>query len=366
MEHYKQLYIYEKYYMSDCPLFIEKYALTKDNVKNSIFAQVKLRNIGMKNILATYINVKCFDIENHELGDLIEYIYRDKVVARGEEFGGREPIYFQNAYTRKITITCTKVIYEDGSIWTSDGTKHFEKISMKFAEEILNEECLQQLKFYENIPEITLKHGIYFPQKLGKTAVCGCGAYNYNETDKVEEPCYNCGKTVKWWNEKVDEKYLQAQFDVRRKAEKEKELEKQRIEAEQSKIKKLEEERRRKKFIITFAIIASALVIIFGGYAIYKAVTPPTKEEQASMDLEKFPENGVLTKDLAKSHRSEVEKKAEEIKNSDYDTYCYIQAQLSLYADDNGFVAIKYLQQIKHTERFSDYNKIYDLCKDNM
>ena len=63
---------------------------------------------------------------------------------------------------------------------------------------------------------------------------------------------------------------------------------------------------------------------------------------------------------------NEIEKKAEEIKNSDYDTYCYIQAQLSLYADDNGFVAIKYLQQIKHTERFSDYNKIYDLCKDSM
>ena len=83
MEHYKQLYIYEKYYMPDCPLFIEKYALTKDNVKNSIFAQIKLRNIGMKNILATYINVKCFDIENHELGEPIEYIYQDKVVARG-------------------------------------------------------------------------------------------------------------------------------------------------------------------------------------------------------------------------------------------------------------------------------------------
>ena len=366
MEHYKQLYIYEKYYMPDCPLFIEKYALTKDNVKNSIFAQIKLRNIGMKNILATYINVKCFDIENHELGEPIEYIYQDKVVARGEEFGGREPIYFQNAYTRKIIITCTKVVYEDGSVWTSDGTKHFEKSNMKFAEEILNEECLQQLKFYENIPEITLKHGIYVPQKLGKIDVCGCGAYNYNETDKVEEPCYNCRKTVKWWNKKVDEKYLQSQFDSRRKAEKEKELEKQRIEEEQRAIKKIEEERRRKKSIKTFAITASALVIIFGGHAIYKAVTPPTKEEQVSMDLEKFSDNGVLTEDLAKNHKSEVEKKAEEIKNSDYDTYCYIQAQLSLYADDNGFVAIKYLQQIKHTERFSDYNKVYDLCKDNM
>ena len=144
------------------------------------------------------------------------------------------------------------------------------------------------------------------------------------------------------------------------------ELEKQRIEEEQRAIKKIEEERRRKKSIKTFAIIASALVIIFGGYAIYKAVTPPTKEEQVSMDLEKFSDNGVLTEDLAKNHKSEIEKKAEEIKNSDYDTYCYIQAQLSLYADDNGFVAIKYLQQIKHTERFSDYNKIYDLCKDNM
>ena len=157
---------------------------------------------------------------------------------------------------------------------------------MKFAEEILNEECLQQLKFYENIPEIILKHGIYVPQKLGKIDVCGCGAYNYNETDKVEEPCYNCGKTVKWWNEKVDEKYLQSQFDSRRKAEKEKELEKQRIEEEQRVIKKIEEERRRKKSIKPFAIIASALVIIFGGHAIYKAVTPPTKEEQVSMDLE--------------------------------------------------------------------------------
>ena len=149
-------------------------------------------------------------------------------------------------------------------------------------------------------------------------------------------------------------------------SEKEKELEKQRIEEEQRAIKKIEEERRRKKSIKTFAIIASALVIIFGGHAIYKAVTPPTKEEQVSMDLEKFSDNGVLTEDLAKNHKSEIEKKAEEIKNSDYDTYCYIQAQLSLYADDNGFVAIKYLQQIKHTERFSDYNKIYDLCKDSM
>lgn len=351
--------------MPDCPLFIEKYALTKDNVKNSILAQVKLRNIGMKNILATYINVKCFDIENHELGEPIEYIYQDKVVARGEEFGGREPIYFQNAYTRKIIITCTKVVYEDGSVWTSDGTKHFEKSNMKFAEEILNEECLQQLKFYENIPERTLKHGIYVPQKLGKINVCGCGAYNYNETDKVEEPCYNCGKTVKWWNEKVDEKYLQSQFDSRRKAEKEKELEKQRIEEEQRAIKKIKEERRRKKFIITYVIIASALVIFLGGYTVYKVVTP-TKEEQVSMDLEKTFESGVLTKEFVKNHKSEVEKKAEEIKNSDYEKYCYIQAQLSLYADDNGFVAIKYLQQIKHTERFSDYNKIYDLCKDNM
>ena len=53
---------------------------------------------------------------------------------------------------------------------------------------------LAAVKVYENIPEITLKHGIYVPQKLGKIDVCGCGAYNYNETDKVEEPCYNCGK----------------------------------------------------------------------------------------------------------------------------------------------------------------------------
>ena len=62
---------------------------------------------------------------------------------------------------------------------------------MKFAAEILNEACLKQLKFYENLPELTMNHGIYVPQKLGKTDVCGCGAYNYNETDKVEEPCYN-------------------------------------------------------------------------------------------------------------------------------------------------------------------------------
>ena len=73
--------------MPDCPLFIEKYALTKDNVKNSIFAQIKLRNIGMKNILATYINVKCFDIENHELGEPIEYIYQDKVEEKSSEAG---------------------------------------------------------------------------------------------------------------------------------------------------------------------------------------------------------------------------------------------------------------------------------------
>ena len=71
MGRYNIIYTKERLVQSNCPLMLDRYALTKDEANGRMLAQLKLRNIGEKTVVAAYCTLVGYDIEQNKVEEII-------------------------------------------------------------------------------------------------------------------------------------------------------------------------------------------------------------------------------------------------------------------------------------------------------
>lgn len=211
-ERYSRLFsLTENLYALGSPVVIAAGALLKDNQTGKIIAQLKLRNIGNKEIKALTVSVRPFDTIGNPVGESVQYQYLDLNVWRDENFGSKTPIFLPNRATRSFAASVTEVAFTDNTVWRA----HLEpweplaipsSISNVYGAEFEKQFCLEYGTDCVNLPllEKDLWH-------------CACGALNHQK----EIICHSCKKSFSSINSyNVDE--LNEKKNKRLAAEKEK------------------------------------------------------------------------------------------------------------------------------------------------
>lgn len=190
----------------NCPVIITSYALTYDKEKDAILAQIKYKNLSDKEIVALYVNIACSGIGGEPLENIDEFVYLEINAAPGELFGANIPIYLLNKNTRHIRIQCNKIVFSDNRKWenicgSTYDIKHekTDLINVFTGNNDLYEELERELK-NDGISEPTL----FIPYERNHIRLCVCGEFNSNTKDA----CQKCGKTIQWWEDKIDKTNL--------------------------------------------------------------------------------------------------------------------------------------------------------------
>ncbi len=264
-DRYTQLFALSKdLYIDGSPVVISAGALLKDNDKDSVLVQLKIKNICRKVIKAVTVKIIPMDSAGRDLGEKIEHKFLDISAKRNDEFAQKEPVYLSDNSTRAFSVYVSEVIFDDNSIWSCEdsGWETLPDEEIRFADS----ELLKQYK---------MTYGAYAgkqPVYMNSIWKCTCGYINSSD----EEKCQNCsieiGKLKGFDMEQLKadcsarlEKEELARQEAKKKAEEEqkekaeRERERQRLEAE----RKEAEKKRNKK--IAISAVAAAVCIIVGG-----------------------------------------------------------------------------------------------------
>ncbi|WP_125115446.1 hypothetical protein [Agathobaculum sp. Marseille-P7918] len=181
------------FYLVDCPILLVSHALTKDKQNNNLFVQCKFENTLPKAIKALYVHINCFDVTNNTLTDVDSFSYLDIEVRQYQTFGDKTPIVLPDKETRKISITPTKIVFVDNSIWENDLSKPFELFyfnHMPISE--LGELAEEYRRELAAICLQSNRHEFLPTHKDGYT-ICGCGKILVD----AEKACPACGVNLK-------------------------------------------------------------------------------------------------------------------------------------------------------------------------
>lgn len=253
-------------FQKECPLLIVGSAITKDNQKEALLAQIKFLNISSKKISALYIQVQGIGADGEPFSKLDQFTYLDLNVDGFAEFGANTPLYLSNIQTRDLIIVCQKIIYEDDSVWQSNLETNFIKLSLaNSVETLINTEAYKEL--YQELTEQKVSFAkISKPSSEGNIHLCGCGKYFFGNSK-----CPYCGKDFEWWNNQLDEGELLKKKNIRdeairKKQEEEKQhaeqLAKETTQKKENYIKKVKNSLK-KLGIIMCIIVAMVLVYVF-------------------------------------------------------------------------------------------------------
>lgn len=150
-ERYQELYrTNPNIYTPGCPLIIEVGVLQKDTTINRVLAQIKFMNISERYIQVCKVHIKAYEINGNELEGIDSYSYLDLNVAPGGEFGSKTPVYLPNAFTRKIELSVTEVIFTDGNKWNMN----LSDLKQLPIQKVVSENCIDtegQKKIIESV-----------------------------------------------------------------------------------------------------------------------------------------------------------------------------------------------------------------------
>ncbi len=279
-ERYQEVYrLPHSMYSGECPLIIETAVLQKDNKENRILAQVKVRNIGEKDIIAYKISIKAYETSGKELEGIQEFPFIDINLSYGIEGGSRTPIYLPKNTTRSIDISVTEIVFHDKTVWISSAEK-WEPIpeQTKLKDEIKDPEVVKQYSI-----EVS-GNCLYYPRKEGELILCTCGAI----ISAKSRSCYKCKRNIDTILNSLDIEALEQKVGIRLEKEKkdqeerikkeakerEERAEKARLEKEeadrkeQERKKKQEKINKRNRTIGIVAVLAVIIAIVFYLYGI--------------------------------------------------------------------------------------------------
>lgn len=188
VQHEKRLF-----WLQDCPVLLQSYALTKNNVDNSIFLQCKFENIADKSIKAMYITVKCSDIAYKQVSNVDNFSYLDISIEPYSLFGDKTPVMLPDNTARNVTIIPLKVIFSDDSTWENTSERAYELAEYEQQSvSSLGELAEQYKRDLHTICADSDKHN-YLPIKANGFTICGCG--QVIKSDVLS--CPACGIAIK-------------------------------------------------------------------------------------------------------------------------------------------------------------------------
>lgn len=184
VQHEKRLF-----WLQNCPVLLQSYALTKNNTNNSIFLQCKFENIADKPIKAMNIAVKCSDVSHQELANVDNFPYLDINVQPYTLFGDKTPVALPNNTIRNVRIIPLKVIFSDDTTWENTSERAYELAEYEQQPiSSLGELADQYKRDLHKICTDSEKHN-YLPANVNGFTVCGCGKVVLPDT----QYCASCG-----------------------------------------------------------------------------------------------------------------------------------------------------------------------------
>lgn len=187
-ERFTRLYaLPQNLYAETSPIVIAAGALLKDNQSGRVLVQLKLRNIGTKEIKAAKVSVCPFDTAGTPLGAEVEHQYLDLTAKHDEEFGAKTALPLTDVSTRAFSVSVTEVIFADNSTWRASGAL-WETLPQSVTLE-------DTLKDVELLKQYRMKYGMnckYMPMTHKDLWYCTCGALNRRE----EAICHACARSL--------------------------------------------------------------------------------------------------------------------------------------------------------------------------
>lgn len=177
MQHEKRLF-----WLADCPVLLQSYAITKNNTDNSIFLQCKFENIADKSIKEIHIAVKCFDISQQELDGIDDFSYLDINKQPYTWFGDKTPVILPDAATKNVVIIPLKIVFDDDCTWENISGQAYELAEYEQQEiSSLGELADSYKRELHTICEDSGKHK-YLPMNQMGFMICGCGKVVLEDT----------------------------------------------------------------------------------------------------------------------------------------------------------------------------------------
>lgn len=170
-------------YAKDTKIVIEKAVLTKDNETGKVFAQIKMKNVLAKTLIAVKAVLTGYDVSGEKI-EIKEFTYLDLVGKQGREFGQKTPVEFQNSTVRSFNVKITETVYSDGSKLTGTESEYYPVPEPELLSSKLSKAEIEQ---YEKSNEISSAD--YIVTEFSDLWICTCGAINTIDSDS----CYFCG-----------------------------------------------------------------------------------------------------------------------------------------------------------------------------
>lgn len=258
-----------------CPIVIEEGALLKDTNNGRVLAQLKLKNISAKEIVACKVCIRAFEPNGNKIeGKQADYL--DICAKSGASFGSRQAIYLPNNLARSAEAEVVEVVFGDGNTWFGEGAKCEILKNQQLLSDVLADDELYKQAVLE------LGEGCkYLPAAQNGVFQCTCGAV-YLEKDGE---CYSCHRTLRQIEDALELKGLRARADARLAEEEEnrqrEQEERERI-LEQQRIKAAERRKRVKKIAM---IVLPILVCIIAASALFTQVIMPKQKLNKAIEL---------------------------------------------------------------------------------
>lgn len=114
--------VIERWHTEDAPVVIEAAVLMKDHQNDTVFAQLKCRNIGDGVITALTVSVQPLDGNEQPLGEAVIYTYEGIALAWEQTCGQKVPVVLPDNATADMDVKVVSAVYESGYVWTADAS----------------------------------------------------------------------------------------------------------------------------------------------------------------------------------------------------------------------------------------------------
>lgn len=170
--------------LKGCPVIIEAYSLLKDTKTDTTIAQLKMRNLSEKRVIAVKVSIEAFEINGTKVTGIDAFSFLDIRIVQGESFGDRKPITLPNNTTRIIKPCIIEVVFEDNTVWEHEAA---EWELLKTADPFpFKEKELQKQYSIETKSECK-----NYPMVGQGFFVCSCGNINIEGNS-----CFRCGAAL--------------------------------------------------------------------------------------------------------------------------------------------------------------------------
>lgn len=278
-DRYQSLYrLQSNLHLEGSPVIIEAGALLKDTVTKKVLAQLKIRNLEEKGLIACKIAIRAFAPNGNELEGVPEFSYMDIRICLGQNFGTKVPIYLPDSNTRRFEASVTEVVFDDYTVWNSDPCEWKQIPEQETLAEHFSD--LQMQKQYE------LEVGgncAYVPVIQKGLFRCTCGTINLASSSK----CYNCHRKFDTLIFALDKENLLQKKDVRIQKEKEEREAAEKAAAEAAEKARIAKETKKKKIRKAAAIIIPLIATVaLLSVLIPKVIIPYIENASAYHDAE--------------------------------------------------------------------------------